>query len=79
LPVGWEMHSAPDLAGRPQELINDRVLKDCDLLGGIFWTRLGTPTGESASGTVEEIKEHLAAGKASYDLLFVSTRRTRIH
>lgn len=63
LPVGWETHSAPDLAGRPQQIINDRLLKDCDLLVGIFWTKLGTPTGKSASGTVEEIEEHLKAGK----------------
>ena len=63
LPVGWETHSAPDLAGRPQQIINERLLKDCDLLVGIFWTKLGTPTGQSASGTVEEIEEHLKAGK----------------
>jgi hypothetical protein len=63
LPVGWETHSAPALGERPQQLINERVLRDCDLLVGVFWTRLGTPTGESASGTVEEIEKHLAAGK----------------
>ena len=63
IPVGWETHSAPDLAGRPQEIINERLLKDCDLLVGIFWTKLGTPTGKAASGTVEEIQEHLDAGK----------------
>jgi len=48
---------------RPQAVINRQVLKDCDLLLAIFWTRLGSPTGASASGTVEEIEEHLAAGK----------------
>jgi hypothetical protein len=62
-PVGWDTHASPDLGGRPQKLINERILKDCDLLVGIFWTRLGTPTGTSESGTVEEIKTHLAAGK----------------
>jgi hypothetical protein len=46
-----------------QELINTRILKDCDLLIGVFWTRLGTPTGNAASGTVEEIEEHINAGK----------------
>jgi hypothetical protein len=61
--VGWDSHSSPELGARPQELINKRVLKDCDLLIGIFWTRLGTPTGNSPSGTVEEIEEHVAAGK----------------
>jgi len=62
-PVGWETHSSPELGNRPQELINTRLLKDCDLLVGVFWTRLGTPTGKAQSGTVEEIQEHVAAGK----------------
>ncbi len=61
--VGWETHSSPELGTRPQELINKRVLKNCDLLIGVFWTRLGTPTGKSQSGTVEEIEEHVEAGK----------------
>ena len=61
--VGWDSHSSPELGARPQELINKRVLKDCDLLIGIFWTRLGTPTGQAQSGTIEEIEEHVAAGK----------------
>lgn len=60
---GWETHSSPELGIRPQELINMRVLKECDLLIGVFWTRFGTPTGKSPSGTVEEIEEHVAAGK----------------
>ena len=63
LPMGWETHSSPELGERPQELINKRILKGCDILIGIFWTRLGTPTGKAKSGTVEEIKEHVDAGK----------------
>jgi len=63
IPAGWETHTAPELGTRPQELINSRILKDCDLLIGVFWTRLGTPTGKSESGTVEEIEEHIKAGK----------------
>lgn len=72
MPVGWETHSSPELGARPQELINERVLRDCDLLIGIFWTRLGTPTGEAESGTVEEIKRHVEAGKPA--MLYFSAR-----
>lgn len=61
--VGWETHSSPELGSRPQELINTRILNRCDLLIGVFWTRLGTPTGKAMSGTVEEIEEHVAANK----------------
>lgn len=63
LPIGWETHSAPELAGRPQEIINERLLKDADLLVGIFWTRVGSHTGKAISGSVEEIEKHQEAGK----------------
>jgi len=70
--VGWETHSSPELGARPQELINSRILKDCDLLVGVFWTRLGTPTGKAESGTVEEIEEHIKAGKPA--MIYFSSR-----
>ncbi|MGJ3660850.1 hypothetical protein ACR8KK_02545, partial [Shigella boydii] len=37
-PIGWETHTSPELGVRPQELINQRLLVDCDLLIGVFWT-----------------------------------------
>ncbi|WP_298962316.1 hypothetical protein [uncultured Methylobacterium sp.] len=60
MPIGWETHSAPDLSDRPQQIINDRLLSHTDILVGIFWTRLGSHTGKAASGTVEEIEQHLS-------------------
>ncbi len=63
MPIGWETHSAPDMGDRPQAIISKQLLKTCDLLIAAFWTRLGSPTGVAASGTVEEINEHLASGK----------------
>lgn len=56
LPVRWESHSAPAMGERPQAIINNQVVRDCDMLIGAFWTRLGSPTGVEDSGTVEEIK-----------------------
>ncbi len=72
LPVGWESHASPSMGDRPQAIINKQVLKDCDLLIAAFWTRLGTPTGKFASGTVEEIEEHLKAGKPA--MLYFCTK-----
>lgn len=63
LPVGWETHSVPEMGDRPQALINKQILKNCDLLVGVFWTRIGTETGDYESGTVEEIEEHIKAGR----------------
>ncbi len=63
LPIGWDTHSVPEMGDRPQAIINKQILRDCDLLVGVFWTRIGTATGDFASGTVEEIEEHIRAEK----------------
>jgi hypothetical protein len=62
-PIGWETHSHPSMSGRPQGVLNEQILKDADLLVVIFWTRIGTPTGEAPGGSVEELEKHIAAGK----------------
>lgn len=72
MPYSWETHISPELGVRPQELINNRVLTNCDLLIGVFWTRLGTPTGVSLSGTVEEIEGHIMAMKPA--MIYFSTK-----
>ncbi|MGF6663304.1 hypothetical protein QF000_004972 [Paraburkholderia atlantica] len=63
LPVGWETHSSPDMSGSPQAIINKQILSGSDILIGVFWTRVGTPTEHYMSGTIEEIEEHIQAGK----------------
>ena len=55
LPLRWETHSAPELGRRPQELINLEIVDHADMAVGVFWTRIGTPTGGFDSGTIEEI------------------------
>ena len=61
--VGWETDVAPEMGDAPQQIIDKRLLASADLVVGIFWTRLGTPTASYASGAVEEIEEHLKTGK----------------
>lgn len=63
LPIGWESHSSPEMGAKPQAIINNQVLEKCDLMVGVFWTRLGTETDDYSSGTVEEIERQVAAGK----------------
>ncbi|OBS33719.1 DUF4062 domain-containing protein [Pseudomonas syringae] len=72
LPIGWESHSSPDMGAEPQAIINQQILQKCDLLVGIFWTRIGTATGEYASGTVEEIERHVASGRPA--MLYFSSK-----
>jgi Domain of unknown function (DUF4062) len=62
-PVGWETDATPDLQERGQAVINRQLVDTCDMLIGVFWTRLGTPTPEADSGTVEEIERSANEGK----------------
>jgi hypothetical protein len=71
-PVLWETHSWPKLGDRPQAILNEQIVNNCDILIGFFWTRLGTPTGLVESGTLEEINEFSRAKKQVS--LYFSTR-----
>lgn len=72
LPIGWESHSSPEMGNSPQEIINNQILDKCDFLIGVFWTRIGTPTNDYASGTVEEIEKHIESGKPA--MLYFSSQ-----
>ena len=72
LPVRWETHAFPQSDVRPQAAINDQLVRDCDILIGIFWSKIGTNTGVALSGTLEEIDQCVAAGKPA--LLYFSRR-----
>lgn len=63
MPVGWEHNSTPEMGDRGQEFINKQILEESDLLIGIFWTRIGSQTGDYKSGSVEEIEKHVKTGK----------------
>jgi hypothetical protein len=65
LPVKWETHSTPEYGAHPQTIINRQLLEDADIVVAIFGTRIGTPTEDYVSGTVEEIKTHVASGKTA--------------
>jgi hypothetical protein len=62
-PVKWETHSSPEMGAHPQTILNERLLLDADIVVGIFGTRVGTATKDFISGSVEEIKKHVAAGR----------------
>lgn len=72
LPVMWETHALPVVGMRPQEAINQQLVRNADILVGMLWTRIGTHTGVAESGTVEEIDQFVEAGKPA--MLYFSTR-----
>lgn len=63
LPLHWSISSYPDIGMHPQKVINQQVVAKSDLLICIFGAKLGTPTDNYASGSIEEIEEHFKAGK----------------
>ncbi len=71
-PVTWEIDVPPLQNSDAQRTITNWGLADCDILVAIFWTRIGTPTGRAASGTVEEIDSFLARGRPA--LLYFSEK-----
>ena len=73
LPVKWETHAKPTSGVRPQSTINEQLVDHCDILIGMFWTKLGTKTGMAASGTVEEIERFVTDGKPA--MLYFSSRK----
>ncbi len=58
-----ERDALPGFAEDAQAVISDQFPKDYDVFIGIFWNRLGTPTGRAESGTVEEFN----SAKKRYD------------
>jgi hypothetical protein len=52
----WQDLVAPSLASRAQEVVNDQIGSNYDVYLGVFWTRIGTPTGVADSGSVEEFE-----------------------
>lgn len=62
-PVRWETHTFPSSGERPQAIVDKQIVDDADAVIGIFGYRLGTPTGEAQSGTIEEIERLRRQGK----------------
>ena len=58
--VRWEDAVQPAVGGDPQEIINSQVAGNYEVFIGILWTRFGTPTPRSDSGTLEEFEAAMA-------------------
>jgi len=72
MPVKWETNSAPLMGDRPQGVINRQVVESCDMAIGVFWTRLGSPTGANISGSAEEIDWFIENGRPA--MVYFSAR-----
>jgi len=62
IPVMWEISATPEFGRHPQSILNDQMVDKSDIVVGLFWTRLGTPTTEHESGSVDEIRRMATRG-----------------
>lgn len=61
--IRWELDAIPAYGERTQDELNKQLVDHSDVLIGVFKVRIGTPTGISSSGTIEEIDRFVASGK----------------
>ena len=59
----WSKSSYPQSGSKPQQIINQQFVEDCDAAIAMFWTRFGTSTDKYGSGSEEEIEIMLEKGK----------------
>ncbi|WP_422117599.1 DUF4062 domain-containing protein [Brachybacterium sp. UNK5269] len=62
-PWRWETAAVPTLGSHPQSLINAQGVDESDIVFALFGSRLGAPTPDAVSGTVEEIERAIEQGK----------------
>jgi hypothetical protein len=55
---------SPSSASGLRRILNHQIVEEADLAVALFQDRFGTPTGEAESGTAEEIKVLVKAGKS---------------
>ncbi|MRX42126.1 DUF4062 domain-containing protein [Agromyces kandeliae] len=70
-PWRWESSAVPVMGAHPQKLINAQGVDDSDIVFALFGGRLGSPTPDAVSGTVEEVDRALELGRQVH--LYFST------
>ncbi|WP_336627507.1 MULTISPECIES: DUF4062 domain-containing protein [unclassified Microbacterium] len=62
-PWRWETSAVPVMGAHPQKLINAQGVDDSDIVFALFGGRLGSPTPDAISGTVEEVDRAVELGR----------------
>ena len=52
-PKMWESAANPEWGNHPQAILNRQLIDESELLVAIFWAKLGTPTENALSGTID--------------------------
>lgn len=71
--LNWDVDTYTAIGEDPQDVINTQIDNEYDILIGIIWKKLGTPTLRDKSGTVEEINRCIAH-EGKYPLIYFKTK-----
>jgi hypothetical protein len=71
-PVTLSSLDVPETTGASRETITAKLVNDCDILIGLFWTRTDGNTGGGKSRMIEVMEQFVKTGKPS--LLYFSTQ-----
>ena len=63
VPLKWEQDAISEMGVDAQISINGQLVDQSDIIIGLFWTKLGTETERSQSGSVEEVERGVNQGK----------------
>jgi uncharacterized protein DUF4062 len=76
--IRWETNTYPAVGADPQSIVNDQIGDDYDVFVGILWSRFGTPTPRSSSGTAEEFNRALSRLKEDEPSIMIYFKDTPI-
>lgn len=62
-PLHWSKSSYATSGDEPQKILNKQLVQHSDVLICIFGSKIGTPTSDTDSGTIEELNLHNREGK----------------
>jgi hypothetical protein len=77
-PIRMETHARLEQGKHPQEILNSQLLGRCDFLIAVFWSKIGSPTNEAKSGTIDEITNFASRKGQDNVLLFFSNKSLQI-
>lgn len=71
--LNWSTDTYTQIGDDAQDVINTQLDPQYDILVGIFWQKIGTPTKRDKSGTIEEINRAIANSSKEFLIYFKNT------
>lgn len=76
--LNWDVDTYTAIGEDAQDVINSQIENEFDILIGILWQKLGTPTKRDKSGTVEEINRTIEDSNKHF-LIYFNTKAENLN